>query len=287
MQSEQLNNLLNTYRISLNWDPEFWTENKLEKLKNYMEHNNLNCCIVSVSGGIDSAVTYKLCKEAQKRYPNVVKKVVAINQPICSSKWALDRSKELTDENDLKVIDQTDVFLNLVKKVSPEFDQNKLSFAENQLKSYMRTPVNYYVSQMLNGLGYKSIVMGTGNKDEDGYLAYFCKYGDGAVDVQLIADLHKSQVFKLGEFLKVPNSILKAKPSADLWDGQEDEKELGFSYDFIELYIGLYYMLDEFQKDEFIKTLDNEALEEFLIYEKKANEIHQRNFHKLKGVVNL
>ena len=225
MQSEQLNNLLKTYRISVNWDPELWTVTKLEKLKNYMEQNGLDCCVVSVSGGIDSAVTYKLCKEAQKRYPNIVKKVVALNQPICSSDWALERSKELVEKNDLKVIDQTEIFLNLVKKVSSELEQDKVSFAESQLKSYMRTPVNYYVSQMLSGLGYKSIVMGTGNKDEDGYLAYFCKYGDGAVDVQLISDLHKSQVFKLGEFLKVPDSILKAKPSADLWDGQEDEEE--------------------------------------------------------------
>lgn len=59
--------------------------------------------------------------------------------------------------------------------------------------------------------------------DEDGYLCYFCKAGDGVVDVQLIADLHKSEVFKVSRFLGVPETILSAAPSADLWDGQSDE----------------------------------------------------------------
>ena len=59
------------------------------------------------------------------------------------------------------------------------------------------------------------MVMGTGNHDEDGYLGYFCKAGDGVVDVQLIADLHKSEVFKVGALLGVPQSILSSPPSAD------------------------------------------------------------------------
>ena len=77
------------------------------------------------------------------------------------------------------------------------------------------------------------MVMGTGNHDEDGYLGYFCKAGDGVVDVQLIADLHKSEVFKVGAVLGVPQSILSSPPSADLWEGQTDEDELGVTYDFV------------------------------------------------------
>jgi NAD+ synthase (glutamine-hydrolysing) len=54
-------------------------------------------------------------------------------------------------------------------------------------------------------------------------LCYFCKAGDGVVDVQLIADLHKSEVFAVGRALNVPQQILSAAPSADLWEGQTDE----------------------------------------------------------------
>lgn len=95
----------------------------------------------------------------------------------------------------------------------------------------MKTPVAYFVAQLLSQEGTPCIVMGTGNQDEDGYLAYFCKAGDGVVDVQLISDLHKSEVFKVGAVIGVPEDTLNAPPSADLWEGQTDEGEMGFSYD--------------------------------------------------------
>eukprot|EP00755_Sulcionema_specki_P027402 Sspe_Gene.16797::Locus_5934_Transcript_1_1_Confidence_1.000_Length_1185::g.16797::m.16797/K01916/nadE; NAD+ synthase len=113
----------------------------------------------------------------------------------------------------------------------------------------MRSPCQYYVAQLVSQAGTPCIVMGTGNQDEDGYLAYFCKAGDGVVDVQLIADLHKSEVFLVGRELGVPENTLKAPPSADLWDGQTDEDELGFTYDFIELFTGEYLPLNDEERE--------------------------------------
>ncbi|KAA6358954.1 MAG: NAD+ synthase (glutamine-hydrolysing), partial [Streblomastix strix] len=54
----------------------------------------------------------------------------------------------------------------------------------------------------------------------------FCKAGDGVADIQLIADLHKSEVFAVSKALNIPKSVLEAAPSADLWEGQTDEDEL-------------------------------------------------------------
>lgn len=68
----------------------------------------------------------------------------------------------------------------------------------------MRAPAVYYVAQLLSQEGNAAVVMGTGNKDEDYYLGYFCKAGDGVVDVSLISDLHKSEVFQVAKFLHVP-----------------------------------------------------------------------------------
>ena len=149
----------------------------------------------------------------------------------------------------------------------------------------MRTPTNYYASQLLKEQGFPAIVIGTGNKDEDGYLAYFCKYGDGAVDVQLISDLHKSEVFQVGKFLGIPESILEAPPSADLWEGHTDEEEMGFSYDFIEFYTGYYLDLED--KITFVNSLSDFSKAEFLRYEGLCVGIHNRNAHKLAGVINL
>ena len=110
-------------------------------------------------------------------------------------------------------------------------------FAAGQLRCYLRTPTAYYAAQRLAEAGLGAVVVGTGNKSEDGYLRYFCKAGDGVVDIQLIADLYKQQVFDVGAVLGVPESVLMAAPSADLWEGQTDEEEMGFTYDFVEVWM--------------------------------------------------
>jgi len=130
-------------------------------------------------------------------------------------------------------------------------------------------------------------VLGTGNHDEDGYLGYFCKAGDGVVDVQLISDLHKSEVFKVGAELGVPESILRSPPSADLWDGQTDEEELGVSYDFVELYTGWYLKQSEEDQKGFVESMDEETLKEWNHYKDICETVHRRNAHKLNGPMNL
>jgi NAD+ synthase (glutamine-hydrolysing) len=104
--------------------------------------------------------------------------------------------------------------------------------------------------------------------------------------VQLINDLHKSEVFSVAEALAVPDSILRAPPSADLWNGQTDEDELGFSYDFVELYTEF---LDYSQADQeqFMKDLTEEGLQQFRELEAKAVLVHKRNSHKEDYPVNL
>ena len=80
------------------------------------------------------------------------------------------------------------------------------------------------------------IVVGTGNKVEDFGVGFFTKYGDGGVDISPIADLMKSEVYKLGQSLGVIDSIMKAKPTDGLWDDERtDEDQLGVSYDQLEL----------------------------------------------------
>lgn len=287
--TSQLTRELSNYRESLNFNCKQWIDNKCKVFADYLNKNNLKGAVISVSGGIDSSVTYALCKETQKRYPDILKKVVPITQPINSSSWAINRSIELINYfgDKLTVIDQTDIFDSLSKLVKYQLSLNGDIYTDGQLKSYMRTPVNYYVAQLLNHSGTPSVVIGTGNKDEDGYLAYFCKVGDGSVDIQLISDLHKSQVFSVAKELNVPKSIIRAKPSADLWCGQDDETELGISYDFIELYTGLYLNLSDSGKIQFIDKLDSESKEQFDEFSCKAEHIHKRNKHKLKGVINL
>ncbi len=75
----------------------------------------------------------------------------------------------------------------------------------------------------------KSIVCGASNKSEF-LTGYYTKYGDGGADIQPIADLYKTQVYQLAQYLKIPKQILIKPPSAGLWHGQTDEQELGMTY---------------------------------------------------------
>jgi NAD+ synthase len=74
-----------------------------------------------------------------------------------------------------------------------------------------------------------SLVIGTENRSES-LLGYFTRFGDAASDIEPICHLYKTQVFELAKNLGVPQPIIDKAPSADLWHGQTDENELGFSY---------------------------------------------------------
>ena len=280
---------LQIYREQSKFDPESWVKQKCCLLNEYLAKHRLSGAVISVSGGVDSAVTLALLHHTLYLHESNLHKIMALSQPIHSSDWALQRAEELCSKFDipLTVIDQTDIHQSLVQKFTDSVGQTGDPFSQGQLRSYLRTPANYYASQLLREQGFPAVVIGTGNKDEDGYLAYFCKYGDGAVDLQLIADLHKSEVFQVGKFLGIPQSILSAPPSADLWIGHTDEEEMGFPYDFIEFYTGYYLQLSIEEKAKMIDTLDSDSLSEFMEFEAASTAIHKRNAHKLGGVINL
>lgn len=277
------------YRKERAFEPKAWIAKKTKALNDYMSNAGLKACVTSVSGGIDSAVTLALTAEAKKVEGSPIQHVVGVCQPIASSAWALERGRENIKQCNAEeiIVDQTDYHKQLADRIDEAAKIKGGSFAHGQLRSYMRTPVGYYVAQLYSQNKTPAIVMGTGNIDEDGYLAYFCKAGDGVVDVQLISDLHKSEVFVVAEALGVPTATRSAAPSADLWDDQTDEEELGFTYDFIELYVGSFLKLSEADQAKFVADLSAEGKTQFEEWSKAAVGVHNRNKHKIAGIANL
>ena len=94
----------------------------------------------------------------------------------------------------------------------------------------MRMTTLYYFAGL-----HKYLVAGTGNKVEDFGVGFYTKYGDGGVDLSPIADLMKSEVYKLAKAVQVPSSIQEAKPTDGLWgDDRTDEDQIGATYDQLE-----------------------------------------------------
>ena len=97
-------------------------------------------------------------------------------------------------------------------------------------RARLRMTTLYAIGQV-NGC----LVAGTGNKVEDFGVGFFTKYGDGGVDLSPIADLMKSDVYALGEYLEIPESIQNAAPTDGLFgDSRTDEEQIGASYDELE-----------------------------------------------------
>lgn len=285
----ELQRVLKENRRARTFDPVAWIEMKCARLNDYMHRCGLKACVTSVSGGIDSAVVLAMCARAMRAHNSPIQKNVGLCQPIHSSDWALRRGKENIAACGATevVVDQTALHTELATLVEKAVGIDGGAFARGQLRSYMRTPPSFYVAQLLTQEGTPAIVMGTGNKDEDFYLGYFCKAGDGVVDVQIISDLHKSEVFLVAEVLGVPANTRNAAPSADLWEAQTDEDELGFPYDFVELFTEWYLKQRETTKFEFLNSLSDDARDQFERYVAACELVHRRNAHKLQGQVNL
>ena len=208
-------------------------ENIVKWLKNQVEKTSSKGLLVGVSGGIDSAVVANLIKLA---CPD---NSLGIILPIHSSKSSIDDAKLLVKQCNIQTItiELTDEHTKILEKSINElkikdiFKQQYHKMTDANLRSRLRMSTLYAIA---NNLGY--MVVGTDNADET-YTGYFTKYGDGGVDILPLKKIYKSDVYEMAKILKVPKSIIEKAPSADLWENQTDEAEMGVTYKAIESYM--------------------------------------------------
>ncbi|MFA7445888.1 MAG: NAD(+) synthase [Flavobacteriaceae bacterium] len=212
------------------FDTEKVAQHIVNWLKDYAQKANAKGFVIGISGGIDSAVTSYLC--ALTGLP-----VLCVTLPIHQATSQVNRAKEHIAllQNKFPNIaeaetDLTPVFETMKNVVPQTSDEYKLNLTLANTRSRLRMTTLYYYAGIH---GY--LVAGTGNKIEDFGVGFFTKYGDGGVDISPIADLMKSEVYRLGDYFGLSESILKAVPTDGLFgDDRSDEDQLGASYDELE-----------------------------------------------------
>ena len=285
--SEQLKEIQKEIRKKRNFNPKDYIEQKSNLLNEYMNKYGLKACVIAISGGIDSAVVLGIVKKASEQTNSPIKKIMPMLLPILKSTGvtnqneATNRGKELCEKLDLKpyIIDLTSVNNEIKKSLEPVIEIKGEDWAIGQLGPYSRTPVLYYTTSLLNQEGFGAIICGTTNKDEGAYLGYVGKASDGMVDVQVISDIHKSEVYQVARELGIPKSIIEAIPSGDMYDSRTDETVFGASYDFVELYLN-YLNMEDSEKEKLISSLDEKSKEQFDFYAKNLENLHKYNLHK-------
>ena len=239
-------------------------------LKTYAENAKVSGFVVGISGGVDSAVTSTLCAQTGL-------KVLCVEMPIHQDAKQVNRGKEHIEQLKKRFsnvsnteVDLTQTFDTFQSAVPKSTDATKYNLALANSRARLRMTTLYYFAGV-EGL----LVAGTGNKVEDFGVGFYTKYGDGGVDLSPIADLMKSDVYKLGKYLNIPESIQNAAPTDGLFgDDRTDEDQLGASYDELEEAM----LADEHGKNE--SDFEGRALEVFKIY-KRLNRINQ---HKMNAI---
>ncbi len=184
--------------------------------------------VLGLSGGLDSSVLGVLCRQA---FPQ---NTLGLIMPCHSTDADKEHAEILAEEFSIptKTVVLDDIYDTLLETL-PDFqpDSALVKLTRANLKARLRMITLYYTANQRQYL-----VTGSSNRSEI-TIGYFTKYGDGGVDILPLGNLVKSQVRELANYLGVPQEIIDKPPSAGLWEGQTDEKEMGLTYEVLDNFI--------------------------------------------------
>lgn len=201
----------------------------IEWLKEKVQNAACRGVVLGISGGIDSAVAGALAKRA---FPDNCRGLI---MPCESNRQDVIDGRLVAEALEIpyQEIELDEAYQALLKKfenvLKPEGSAARM--VQANIKPRLRMISLYYFAQAQNYM-----VLGTSNKSEIN-VGYATKHGDSGVDLQILGDLRKEQVYELARFLNIPQPIIDKAPSAGLWSGQTDEIEMGFCYQELDQYI--------------------------------------------------
>lgn len=234
-----------------------YVQNIAKWIKEQVENARAKGVVLGMSSGVDSSTVARLCQEAHVDTHLII---MPYGDTMNKSK-SYECAMELIDKFNFKyhvfdikpTVDSLAITEN--SELINELNKTNIELAHANIRPRIRMTYLYQYAGINNLL-----VIGTGNLSE-ATVGYFTKWGDGACDLNPLANLTKKEVYILAKYLQVPDSIINKKPSAELWEGQTDEDELGIPYEKI---------------DKFILTgTTGDKIEDSLIKDKQEKAMHK------------
>ncbi|OLB72653.1 hypothetical protein AUI06_00675 [archaeon 13_2_20CM_2_52_21] len=208
-------------------DPDETVDRIVRFLRTHSERIGARRLVVGMSGGLDSSVTAALCSKALGGKATLG---FCLPEADTRSPRNMQDAEEVARKFGIrfKSLDISGLIQGAANLLHPSKKKERV-IAYGNLKARLRAMILYYYANTSKGL-----VVGTGDKSEI-MLGYFTKYGDGACDIQPIADLYKSAVRDLARHMGLPRRIFSKPSSPELWPGQIAEDELGLPYSKVDL----------------------------------------------------
>lgn len=206
------NKLLDQYRNSHFFSVKKYIDDKTYRLSQYCETYNIDSLTVLISGGVDSAVVAAICNRFTQEYG---KKLHLVTIPETDNKGVVRQDDTvrlahiLADSlgSDLTILPLDKIVAEGARLCGLESD-----WGIGQTVSYFRTSLAYSYVTSLWANGERNLLVGTTNLDEGAYIGYIGKASDCMVDLQLISDIHKSEVYQVADYLDVPEDITHSIP---------------------------------------------------------------------------
>jgi len=241
-----LEDLLAALRSQRGFDAEQVLAAKVGRIAGWFRAEGLDAAVIGVSGGVDSAVALGLLARVAAIADGPLRRLVALSLPISGlgstgQTDASGRGRKVAAAFGVELWDVPlgESHASILAALATGSGHRLDGWAAGQLLAVERTPALYGAAALLQAQGHRSVVVGTTNRDEGAYLGFFGKASDAMVDLQPISDLHKAEVVALARLLGVPDEVVDAPPSGDVFDGRADAEMIGASYDEVELVLRL------------------------------------------------
>lgn len=256
MAKTKLNNKQRMIKDKMKIDPAQTTNIIVKFIQRQFKKRKKSKAIIGLSGGVDSAVVLALTIKAVG-----AENIIAVKMPHSRVTPLKNMDDADTLAKNFGVLEKNIHNIDITKEVDNIAKKHRGTTIK-RLGNVMARIRMIHLCDFFSE--FEGLVMGTGNKSEI-VLGYFTRYGDEASDMRPIGGLYKMHIYQLARYLEIPKIIINKPPSANLWPGQTDENEIGYSYDFIDVLLYLLYdkkiprnrLIKQFQ----YRKMDIEAIE--------------------------